>query len=55
MEIKLTRLKCLRCGHEWVPRKKDVRVCVKCKSAYWDLPRIIKKDVKKDKNRKSRK
>lgn len=35
----LPRLKCRRCGHEWVPRKLDVRECAKCKSAYWDTPR----------------
>jgi predicted Zn-ribbon and HTH transcriptional regulator len=35
-------LKCERCGHEWVPRKKllsEVRLCPKCKTAYWDKPR----------------
>lgn len=32
---------CERCGHEWLPRNKDVepRVCPKCKSPYWNLPR----------------
>ena len=29
--------KCLRCGHQWVPRKKDYpRICPKCKTPYWD-------------------
>lgn len=35
----LVRLKCKRCGHEWIPRVGDVRVCPKCKSAYWDRDR----------------
>jgi len=30
-------LECKRCGWKWSPRKKDdVRLCPKCKSAYWD-------------------
>ena len=40
-------LKCLRCGHRWLPRGKrrikdgliEVRVCPKCKSPYWDIKR----------------
>jgi len=30
-----------RCGHQWMPREKDMepRVCPKCKSPYWDKPR----------------
>lgn len=27
---------CRRCGHKWVPRKKEIRICPKCKSAYFD-------------------
>lgn len=32
---------CERCKHEWVPRKREdpPRVCPRCKSPYWDLPR----------------
>jgi hypothetical protein len=39
-------LLCLRCGHEWIPRKaKDPsrrlpKECPLCHSAYWDRPRI---------------
>ena len=37
-------LKCMRCGHRWIPRgskdpakgKVEVRCCPKCKSPYWD-------------------
>lgn len=38
--------KCLRCGHTWVPRKKDCpRICPKCKSPYWDREKKITKRV----------
>lgn len=31
---------CERCEHRWVPRKDETpRICPKCKSAYWDVPR----------------
>jgi Zn finger protein HypA/HybF involved in hydrogenase expression len=41
--VKLTvaGFKCERCNHEWIPKKKaqEPRVCPKCKSAYWNVPR----------------
>ena len=45
VRIKLTTLDCLRCGHNWVPKKTEVRLCPKCKSPYWDKPRKITKQV----------
>ncbi len=41
MKIQMPKLKCLRCNHEWIPRKLDgdVRKCPACQSAYWDTPR----------------
>ncbi len=49
----INAFKCLRCGHEWIPRvelsqlegelKEKPRICPKCKSAYWDLERKEKK------------
>lgn len=33
------KLKCLRCGHEWHPRRTTVRRCPGCGSPYWDTPR----------------
>ena len=41
--VKVIKNKCERCGHEWIPRKKDVRICPKCKSPYFDIPRKKKK------------
>ena len=36
MKIKIVRLVCKRCGHFWVPKQEDVRICPKCKSASFD-------------------
>jgi Zn finger protein HypA/HybF involved in hydrogenase expression len=33
---KLQWLVCKRCNHVWLPRKKEVRVCPACGSAWWD-------------------
>ncbi len=32
-------IECKRCGHKWIPRKVEIRVCPKCKSAYFDKPK----------------
>lgn len=37
------KLKCTRCGHEWLQRGiKLPKVCsnLKCKSPYWNKPRV---------------
>jgi len=38
--MKITTLKCKRCGHEWVPRKLPVRICPNrsCHTLAWDEP-----------------
>ena len=36
MKIKIKKMNCLRCGHNWIPRKEDVRMCPKCKTPYFD-------------------
>ena len=42
-EITLKGYVCERCGHQWVPREEErPTVCPKCKSPYWDKPRITK-------------
>jgi predicted Zn-ribbon and HTH transcriptional regulator len=39
-EITLKGYVCERCEHTWVPREDErPRVCPKCKSPYWDVPR----------------
>lgn len=40
--VNLIGNKCYRCEHEWLPYDKDVlpRVCPKCKSPYWDRPKV---------------
>lgn len=46
--VKLTieGYKCERCEYEWIARKKktEPRVCPKCKSPYWDVPKKNKGD-----------
>jgi len=34
--VKITRLKCKRCGHRWVPRIPNPAVCPKCHSPHWN-------------------
>jgi len=35
--INITKLKCKKCGHEWLPRTaQDPRECPKCKSRDWN-------------------
>ena len=44
--LELPTLKCLRCGHIWIPRKpKEPKVCPNCNSPYWNKPKW--KGVKK--------
>ena len=35
--------RCLRCKHEWIPTgDRPPKVCPKCKSPYWNKPRVRK-------------
>jgi len=45
MKIRLPEIECKRCGYKWTPRKTEIRICARCKSAYWDLPKrkVVKK------------
>jgi hypothetical protein len=38
--IAIPLLHCYRCGNVWTPVKRLVRQCPRCKSFYWDEPRI---------------
>jgi predicted Zn-ribbon and HTH transcriptional regulator len=40
IKLEVWGYRCERCDHEWVPRlDSPPRLCPKCKSAYWDVPR----------------
>jgi uncharacterized protein len=39
-DVKIPRLTCLRCGYSWSPVRSPVVRCSRCKSKYWDVPRI---------------
>jgi predicted Zn-ribbon and HTH transcriptional regulator len=41
--ITVRGLECQRCGHQWVPIKKKIRMCPTCKSLYFDTPRPTKR------------
>ena len=35
VKVDIPRLKCLRCGHEWIPHQEEVNMCPKCKTKHW--------------------
>jgi len=47
VQVQVWAWECERCGHQWMPREKDVepRVCPKCKSPYWNKPRRVRKET----------
>ncbi len=36
MKTEVKQINCKRCGHIWTPRQIEVRICPKCKSAWFD-------------------
>jgi len=44
-KIKVPRLKCQQCGHDWTPRNSDVRQCPGCHSVWWDRPKEVKENA----------
>lgn len=51
MEIKINKLKCVRCGHQWIPRTKNIITCPSCRSPYWNRK---KKEVDKNETKNIR-
>ena len=43
IDLKKKGYKCIRCGHEWIPRKKNGKpqTCPKCRTTYWDKERKV--------------
>jgi uncharacterized protein len=39
-EFDLPLVHCYRCGNTWTPRGPIVRICPRCKSPYFDVPRL---------------
>lgn len=39
MKIKLQKVECKKCGYRWIPRKEEIRLCPKCKSPWFDMPK----------------
>jgi predicted nucleotidyltransferase len=39
-ELEIPELHCYRCGNTWTPRGRVVRICPRCKSPYWEEPKI---------------
>lgn len=37
--VRLPKVKCKRCGWEWVPRVANPKWCPKCNSPYWNRER----------------
>ena len=39
VKVKLHIIECLRCGHKWKPRIEDPKICPKCNSYKFDIPK----------------
>jgi len=45
VKIQFNGYLCERCHHQWIPMTQNKpKVCPKCKSPYWDIPRRKKGD-----------
>ena len=51
--IKTDAYQCERCEHIWLPRNRtnEPKVCPKCKSPYWNIPRKIERKAKQREER----
>ena len=36
---------CIRCGYRWRPRKSVVKICARCKTPYFNVPRPQRKQA----------
>lgn len=48
VKIEVTKLNCQRCGHTWIPKKEEIRICPKCKSPYWDRAKGSSRESQND-------
>jgi len=39
-QVAIPRLHCYRCIYTWTPVRSPVRMCPRCKSKLWDIPKI---------------
>lgn len=47
-KVTLSGWQCERCGHIWLPvSEEEPRVCPRCKSPYWNKPRVRAVPAKK--------
>lgn len=49
--MKIEKLKCKRCKHEWVPRTDNVVMCPACKSRLWNKGEHAEKENGLDKDK----
>lgn len=49
MKIKIKKIRCLQCSHQWIPRKEEIKKCPRCQSVWFDKP---KKKIKNENNKK---
>ena len=48
IKIMIEGYQCERCEHKWVPREtttEEPKVCPKCKSPYWNIPKKKNQDM----------
>lgn len=54
VKLEVDGYQCERCGHEWIARgTEEPRVCPKCKSPYWNVPKKIKELIPLHNNNKN--
>lgn len=47
MKIKIKKIRCLQCGHLWIPRKEKIKKCPRCQSINFDKPKKVNKNENK--------